>query len=233
MSMGIAQIITGRCMGRDTGSRLSNDGFTLIEILVATAIASLILIMAYASYGSIFDSIKRSTGRSEFYENVNLAIMKIDLDLSNTYYTRNNKNISFISENVRGNGRLDFVTVNHNDFNLGGTLRTSVRESDVREVGYYLLEAKNTMGLFHLIKREKFNYWEEDPLSGGIENLLLPNVVSLKFEFQKGNDWDDNWDSRQNNLFPKAVKTTLVVKNYQAQEEKFEFVTLINIREFR
>lgn len=231
--MGIAHITTEGCMRRNTGARGFSDGFTLIEILVATAIASLILLMAYASYRSIFDSIKRSTGRSEFYENVNLAIMKIDQDLSSTYYTRNNKNITFISENMKGNSRLDFVTVNHNDYKFSGTLRTSVRESDVKEVGYYLSEDKNTMGLFHLIKREKFNYWEDDPLSGGIENVLLPNVVSLTFEFKKGNDWDDDWDSRQNNLFPKAVKTTLVVKNYQAQKETFEFITLINVREFR
>ncbi len=210
-----------------------DEGFTLIEIMVATAIASIILVMAYASYRSIFDSIKRSTGRAEFYENVNLALMKIDQDISNAYYTRNNKNITFICDNEQGNSRMDFVTVNHTDFMMGGNLTTSSRQSDVREVGYFLREAKNTMGLSHLIKREKSCYWEEDPLLGGTENMLLPNVVSLKFEFQKGNDWSENWDSRQNNMFPRAVRTTLVVKNYQAQEEKFEFITLINIREFR
>jgi len=231
--MGNAYNPTGNITTQGAEIARRNQGFTLIEILVATAIASLILLMAYASYRSIFDSIKRSTGRSEFYENVNLAIMKIDQDLSNTYFTRYNKNITFISDNVKGNSRLDFVTVNHNEYMFAGTARTPLRQSDVKEVGYYLREAKNTAGLYHLVKREKFNYWETDPLSGGVENLLLPNVVSLKFEFFKGNDWDENWDSRQNNLFPKAVKTTLVVKNYQAQEEKFEFVTLINIREFR
>ncbi len=210
-----------------------NAGFTLIEIMVATALASIIMTMAYVSYRSIFDSIKRSTGRAEFYENVNLALMKIDQDISNAYYTRGNKNITFISENVRGNSRIDFVTVNHNDFLLAGKKNTPVRMSDVREVGYFLSEAKNTVDLFHLMKREKINYWDEDPLTGGTEYMLLPNVVSLKFEFHKGNDWADDWDSRQNNMFPRAVKTTMVVKNYQAQEEKFEFVTLINIREFR
>lgn len=210
-----------------------NAGFTLIEIMVATAIASIILVMAYTSYRSIFDSIKRSTGRAEFYENVNLALMKIDQDISNAYYTRGNKNITFISENVRGNSRLDFVTVNHNDFMMAGKKNTPVHMSDIKEVGYFLIEAKNTMDLFRLMKREKTSYWDEDPLQGGTEHVLLPNVVSLKFEFHKGNDWADDWDSRQNNMFPRAVKTTLVVKNYQAQEEKFEFISLINIREFR
>jgi type II secretion system protein J len=217
----------------DREARTLNAGFTLIEVLVATVIASIILLMAYASYRSIFDSIKRSIGRAEFYENVNLAIMKIDQDLSNTYFTKTNKKICFICESDRGNSRLDFVSVLHNDFNVAGTLKTPVHMSDVKGVGYHLREAKNTMGLYHLIKREKFNYWEDDPLSGGVESVLLPNVVSLKFEFQKGNDWEDNWDSRQNNLFPKSVKTTLVIKNYQAEEEKFTFITLMNIKEYR
>lgn len=210
-----------------------SGGFTLIEILVATALASIILVMAYASYRSIFDSIKRSTGRAEFYENVNLALLKIDQDISNAYYNRTNKNITFICENIRGNSRIDFVTVNHNEHKFGGKINTAVRESDIKEVGYFLQEAKNTIELFHLINREKVNYWDDAPLEGGTEHVLLPNVVSLKFEFNKGNDWVEEWDSRQNNMFPRSVKTTLVVKNYQAQDEKFEFISLINIREFR
>jgi type II secretion system protein J len=210
-----------------------NGGFTLIEILVATALASIILVMAYASYKSIFDSIKRSTGRADFYENVNLALMKIDQDISNVYYNRANKNITFICESNRGNSRLDFVTVNHTDFLIAGKRNTPVHMSDIKEVGYFLRESKKAIDLFHLIKREKINYWDEAPLEGGAEHVLLPNVVSLKFEFNKGNDWVEEWDSRQNNMFPRSVKTTLVVKNYQAQDEKFEFVSLINIREFR
>ncbi len=219
--------------GRARRPHTDNEGFTLIEILVATSIASIILLMAYASYRSIFDSIKRSIGRAEFYENVNLAIMKIDQDLSNTYYTKANKKINFVCESDRGNSRLDFTAVMHNDMILSGSSSTPVRMSDIRGIGYYLREAKNTQGLFHLIKSEKFNYWEEDPTTSGEESMLLPNVVSLRFEFQKGNDWEDSWDSRQNNLFPKSVKTTLVVKNYQAEEEKFIFTTLMNIKEYR
>lgn len=217
----------------DRARNTGNAGFTLIEILVATAIASIILIMAYASYRSIFLSIKRSIGRAEFYENVNLAIMKIDQDLANAYYTKLNKKINFVCEDDRGNSNLRFTTVMHSEMIFSGSNSTPVRQSDIRGVGYYLKEAKNTQGLFHLIKSEKFNYWDEDETTVGEESLMLPNVVSLKFEFQKGNDWEDNWDSRQNNLFPKSVKTTLVVKNYQAEEEKFMFVTLMNIKEYR
>jgi type II secretion system protein J len=210
-----------------------NAGFTLIEIMVATAIASIIMTMMYTSYKSIFSSIMRSTGHAEFYENVNLAISKIDQDISNTYFAKNNKNIRFVCEEEKGSSAITFASVNHTETNIAGSLNTPNHTSDIKEVGYFLRPDKKTRDLFFLIKREKFNYWEEEPASGGNENILLPNVVSLKFEFHRGEQWEENWDSKQNNMIPRAVRTTLVVKNYQAKEEQFRFVTLVNVREFK
>lgn len=209
-----------------------DSGFTLLEILVASAIASMILVMAYASYHSIIMSVKRSTGHAEFYENVNLAITKIDMDIANTYYTRNNKRVNFVCEDSQGNSKLNFVTITHNDENYSGSLAVANPSSDVHEVGYYLKENPNTPGLYFLIKREETHY-DDDPLTGGTENMILVNVVNVKFEFLRGYDWNEGWDSRENHMYPRAVKTTLVVKDYQAKEEKFQFETLINIREFK
>ena len=217
----------------DIKRRLAGSGgFTLIEILVASAIASIILTMAYASYTAIITSVRRSTGRAEFYENVNLAITKIDMDIANTYYTRNNKNVNFICEDSQGNSTLNFVTVTHNDDNFSGSLAMTNPSSDVHEVGYHLKENPRTPGLYFLIKREEPHY-DDDPLKGGTENVILVNVVGLKFEFLRGYDWNEGWDSRENHLYPRAVKTTLTVKDYQEKEEKFIFETLINIREFK
>lgn len=210
-----------------------NEGFTLIEIMVAMAIASIILIMVYASYRSILDSIKRSSGHAEFYENVNLAIMKIDKDLANAYFTRNNKSIAFTSEESRGNSTITFAAVNHNPYMISGAPGGQSAMSDIIGVSYFLEPDTATNGLFRLIKRERTSYWEEDAGDAGSESVLLPNVVSMKFEFQRGTGWEESWDSRQTNLFPRAVKTTLVVKDYQARDESFEFITILNIREYR
>ncbi|TFH40729.1 MAG: prepilin-type N-terminal cleavage/methylation domain-containing protein, partial [Chrysiogenales bacterium] len=210
-----------------------NDGFTLIEIMVAMAIASIILIMVYASYRSILDSIRRSSGHAEFYENVNLAILKIDKDISNAYFSRTNKNIAFICDDYSGNGRLSFASVNHNKYMISGPVKAQSNTSDIVGVGYFLRIDSNTKGLHQLVKRERTAYWEEDTWEEGEENVILPNVQSLKFEFQRGTGWEENWDSRQNNMYPRAVKTTLVVKDYQAREETFEIITILNIREYR
>jgi type II secretion system protein J len=215
--------------------RKQDAGFTLVEILVASAIASIILIIVYSSYQSIVKSIKRATGHAEFYENVNMTLSKIDLDISNSYFTRNNKKIIFVCEDVSGNSKLSLVTVNHNDYIFSGNLTKPYPTSDIKEVGYQLKRDKNTQGLYSLVKVEKLHYGEDPSLPGrgGTENIILVNVLSLKFTFQRGQDWYETWDSRQTNMLPRAVKTVMVVKNYQAKDEKFEFVSIVNMREFK
>ena len=111
--------------------------------------------------------------------------------------------------------------------------RSQAATSDIIGVSYFLRSDPDTKGLFNLIKSERGAYWEEESGEGAAENVLLPNVVSMKFEFQRGTGWEENWDSRQNNMFPRAVRTTLVVKDYQAREETFEFISILNIREYR
>ncbi len=208
-----------------------NRGFTLIEITVATAIASLIMVLLYSSYQSTFKSIKRMSGHAEFYENINLAISKINRDISNAYFNRDNKDISFIGNVVGESSTIHFVTINHCDYNIRGDMREASPYSDVREVGYFLKEDPDPViqDLYFLMKREDLHF-DDEPESGGIENALLVNVKELKFEFRQQNDWTDRWDSRRDYKFPEAVRTTLTVKNYNGKEETYVFISTTNIK---
>ncbi len=205
-------------------------GFSIIEIMVASAIASIIMLMVYSSYKSILTSIKRSIGTAEFYEDVNLAFLKIDQDLSNAYFTQNNKKISFAGTVEGESSRIIFVTVNHNEYMIHGNIRKPNPVSDVKEVSYYLKKDPEIRGLHYLMKHERLQYYDDRTESPGMESILLPNVVGVRFDFRSGNDWTQQWDSRQNNKFPTAVRTTITVKNYQKKEEKFEFISIINLK---
>jgi type II secretion system protein J len=209
-------------------------GFTLIEIMVGLAIVSLIMVMAYSSYRSVLKAVRISTGRAEHYENINLAMAKINSDFSNAYFTKNNKNIHFVSEMEGENSVLNFVAINTSSFSPGVNMKKTNPRGNIREVGYFVDEydEQELRGLYRLMKREDIHF-DEEPLEGGPENKLLDHVVSCKFEFRQGNDWTDSWDSRQNKRYPRSVKTTLVVKNYDNKEEKFEFVSLINLKVVR
>jgi type II secretion system protein J len=212
---------------------LNNSGFSLIEIIVATAVSSVILLMIYSAHRSIMSAIHDLTGVADFYENINLAIYRMDRDLSCAYFNKSNKNLSFIGENDRGSvssGKLNFVTIDHEDLLLTIDPKKETHRSDVREVGYFLREDKDVQNLYHLVRREE-NHYDNMPEEGGRESILLENVVDIKFEFSLRNDWTDKWDSRKYNRFPRAVRVTLKAKNYRGTDEEFTFITYLNLLE--
>ncbi|MBN1535012.1 MAG: prepilin-type N-terminal cleavage/methylation domain-containing protein [Spirochaetes bacterium] len=211
-------------------SQLSSDeGFTLIELAVATTIASIILLMAYTSYRTILQSIGRLTDREAYYEAVNNAYTFIDRDISNTYYRVENAKICLIGDLDGNNSVLNSVSVIHNEFNYQGNLKTPYPVSDIREIGYYLQRDPNHYDRFNLIRREEIHY-DDDPEHGGEQNLLLPGVKALKFEFKEGNEWTDRWDSRQDKRYPSAIKTTIRVTDYENKDNTFIFVSMVNLQ---
>lgn len=205
------------------------EGFTLIELAVASAIASLILLMAYTSYRTIIQAIGRLVDREAFYENVNNAFTVIDRDLANAYFRRENNKLCFIGETVSGNSVLNFVTVVQNDFNYQGDIKKQFPASSVHEVGYSLQKDPKETGRNNLIRREEMHY-DENPEQGGENNILIGSVVNLRFEFKEGNDWTDRWDSRQDAKYPNAVKTTMTVIDYENLERTFIFYSIINMK---
>ncbi len=207
----------------------SNGGFTLIEILVATAIASLIMIMVTTAYNSMVASIREVTLYAGFYEDVNLAIYRIDKDISNIYFNKLNKNISFIADKENENSILNFVTTEYLKFNILGSIKRPVPSSDIKEVGYYLESDRKSKNHSWLLIRREDKHYDNEPLEGGETNILLRNVVSLDFSFKQGNDWTERWDSRQNKRIPSAVKTRLVIINNKNKEEVFEFISALNM----
>lgn len=209
----------------------NSSGFTLFEVVVAIAVSSLILIMVYSSHSSITRAVYQVTGIADFYENVNLALGRIDKDISCAYLNRNNKNIILSGKSnfeYPFNGKLDFVTIDHKELSILSNSKTPYPKSDVKEIGYFLKQDKKIRDLFFLERREK-RHFDDEPDSGGESDIILENVVDLKFEFKKGNDWTNNWDSKQNNTFPKFIRTTLKIRNYNKQEEEFVLISKINI----
>ncbi len=208
-----------------------SSGLTLFETVVGVALSSLILIMVYSSHRSITKAIYQLTGIADFYENVNLSLRRIDKDLSCVFFNRDNKKINFIGKSnyeFPYRGKLDFISIDHQEFFMLSDPKHTYPKSDIKEVGYFLKQDNKIQDLYFLIRREESHY-DDDIESGGENNIILENVVDLKFEFRKGNDWTNNWDSRENSVFPKFVKTTLKVRNYSKEDEEFVLISKIGI----
>jgi len=207
----------------------NKSGFTLIEILVAMTLSSVIMLMIYSAHKSIMFSIKDMAGVADFYESVNLAMRRIDRDISCTMMSPDNKKLYFVGANDvmdRSNGKVSFVTVLKSDYYLLGSVAKSVNSCDVKEVSYYLKNDPKIDDLYYLVRKEDIQY-DDKPGEGGVESIMLMNVTDIRFEFTDQKSWEKQWDSKNTNKFPQAVKTILKVKNFKGKEEIFEFLTIL------
>ena len=204
-----------------------NDGFTLIEMLVATAVSSVILVMVYTAYSSIIKSVNQGKTASIYFEQVNMTLRRIDADLINAYWSENYKNINFICSTEGTFSRLNFVTGEFKSNRMIMTIKESFPTSDIHEVGYYLKMNSKT-GKYDLIRRSEIHY-DSSPLDGGIEEVILKNVDSLKFQFKYRSDWVDVWDSRDQKRLPSGIKTTLVIIDPYNNKDTYEFFTICNM----
>lgn len=204
-----------------------NEGFTLIEMLVATAVSSVILVMVYTAYASIIKSVNQGKIASQYFEEINMIIRRIDSDLLNTYWNENSKNINFISTVEGNSSRLNFVTGEFKNNRMILSVKDNFPSSDIHEIGYYLKIDSKT-GKNNLIRRSEVHY-DDSPLDGGTEEVILDNVDSIKFEFKYRSDWTVSWDSREQKRLPSGIKTTLVVVDIYNQKDTYEFFTICNM----
>jgi type II secretion system protein J len=204
-----------------------NDGFTLIEMLVATTVSSVILVMVYTAYSSIIKSVNQGKIASQYYEEVNLVLRRIDSDLLNTYWDSDSKNINFISSIEGNSSRLNFVTGEYKNNRIILTIKDSFPSSDIHEVGYYLKTDSRT-GKYNLIRRSEIHY-DSSPLDGGVEEVILKNVESIKFDFKYSSDWINTWDSREKKRLPSGIKTTLIIMDPYNNKDMYEFFTICNM----
>ena len=207
-----------------------NNGFTLIEMLVATALSSLILLMVYTANFTFIKSISQGSIISDYYENINMVIRRIDADILNAYWTDNSRDVYFISTLEEGFSKLNFVTVERKDFRMINNIKEDSPSSDIHGVGYYL--KKNDTGEYDLIRRSLIHYNKssiDEEIDEGEEEIILKNVKSLRFSFKSGNDWVDRWDTNEGTKLPPGIKTTLIVIDINNDDDIYEFFTTCNM----
>ena len=208
-----------------------NNGFTLIEMLVAATIFSFILLMLYtANYSFVRSNIEAGI-ISDYYTNINMVIRRIDADILNAYWNDGSKGAYFISQIEEGFSKLNFVTVEKKNYRMINNIKEDSPSSDIHGVGYYL--KKNNTGQYDLIRKSLVHYnksaIDDNEEEAGEEEILLKNVKSLKFSFRSGNDWTDKWDTREGMRLPPEIRTTLVIVDMNNDEDIYEFFTICNM----
>lgn len=215
----------------------TKSGFTLIEVMIALFIGSLIFGVLYASFFQIMKSKDIAESELELYHEARVIIAKITQDLNAAYphgnlYLKKSNYISkdpyFESKTENENSWLKFTS-------LSRAPSYNRPDSDQAQIAYYTLEldeelrenseyADSETKLYSL-------YRSENPYMGGDEDgvaySLSDRVVLFRLNYLNAQNIDveesyvDIWNSNENKGFPRAVDIYLVLRGPDQRDVEF------------
>lgn len=190
--------MTGRYTHRGTGRRrqTSAPGLTLVEIMVATAILSMISMMIWVSFDQGARTIRQVETSQNSYHEAQVALSVISRDLASAYLSKHVNptepvtEYAFIGEDRSPVDRLDFFSFSHRR-----TIRDS-HEGDQCEVGYYGAVDAEDSTVTNLIRRSS-PIIDDEPKRGGPRLILVHDVTEFDVTYYDRNQdqWVEEWDT--------------------------------------
>ena len=196
--------------------RGNNRAFTLLEMLVATAMISVLAGSFYATLRVAFRAQRSALQTIEPVRKAKLAVNLLRADIQSALVPNGVLTGSFLGEDATdASGRDGDVLLLHctnpGPEEVEGT-------GDVRMVEIYCEPADDGTGL-SLVRRITSNLLaprvEEPP-----EEVLCRGLWSFNLRYFDGSDWQDSWDSgTRDNVLPLAVEVTIQLQTDQKAEQ--------------
>ncbi|HEY3864434.1 MAG TPA: prepilin-type N-terminal cleavage/methylation domain-containing protein [Verrucomicrobiae bacterium] len=215
-------------------------GFTLIEMMISAAVASIILVASYLCLSAGVASQKLIEPRTEALQSARVALAMMSADLRSACSL--STDFDFVGEQ-RAIGDMEADNL---DFATHYYMPARPSEGDYCQVSYYVDKSRGS---------DHFSLWRRrnphiapDPLSGGSKEEIVPGLRGLTLEYYDGLDWYDTWGDASvkkkvkytaveaPNLsgFPEAVRITLLVdidpsKTNSIPEPPMAFQTVVRL----
>jgi len=193
--------------------------FTLIEMLVATSMLTMLAVGGYLALTAGTQSARkvRRVGRMVAAAQTALQQMACDVRAAVAHADK----IRLTSLDVQYEGydadTIDFMTPCKADPENGVGGRC--------EVGYWI-DNDETTDAHGLVRREDGTL-DAEPLAGGVTRLISPLVSELNLTFYDGVEWVDGWDDAKR--FPQAVRICIVVEDADGMEAPRYFETTVSV----
>jgi general secretion pathway protein J len=178
----------------------SSRGFTLVEIMVAVTIVTLLLTMVYGVVTSVTGASRRIEEDGESYHRARVIFDRIGREIRGAYRVSSNPRTVFTGgETSEGEPFLELSTTSVTP--AGGRL------GGISLVRYQLQDDTETEDDGKvLLRREAPLLGEEgDP---GREYRLATGIETMQWRFFGGGDWQDEWDRG----LPEMVELTLTMR---------------------
>jgi len=213
---------------RHAKTTAGRSGFTLVEILIAIFILSVVMATVYGSYSSIFKTSRETEAELEIYKMSRTALDRMIKDLSSlqphtgSFILRADKE----SLNRRIFHTMSFWSASHLDF---GESRSVERPA---LISYYVREDEGDKG---------FSLWRSDDPGANPEDTKKPdggfmicrNIQEFRLTFYDANGSEtDSWDSSSRSKGsegnpPRIVGIELFMVNPKDAGNPYKFMTKI------
>lgn len=192
------------CLKRVEGER----GFTLLELLVATAIGSIVIFALYMSFSSVLTGRSSIDERAERTREVERFVDAFSREVRSAYLSGANRATFFRGALAHGalpSGTIEFTVINYPALRISGDLvaiRYSVGESEGGRPALF---------------KEVWN-----PYGIGKEHVrveVIQDIRGFDLAFYNGTSWAAAWDGALENGAPVAVSAALKIMDRGAEKE--------------
>lgn len=176
---------------------MRSKGFTLLELLIALAISSIVFLVIISTYSLTMNTLEKWDNREEDYYLARNIFRRMNDEISSLYFISDSK--SGISA-VEGSGKtLSFYTTAKSLYFPFSFLTRVTYEFITGEEGKSLL-IRREKPLVNFLLEEKV-YLKSYVWSEGLKDL--------SFKYSDGKNWYDSWSSGKKNQIPRAIKLVL------------------------
>lgn len=194
-------------------SNRSNKGFTLLEVLIAIAIFSIISLSSFTIFDTVLKGDEMSKQRTERQNELQRAFLIIERDITQ---------IARRSVRLNGEAPLEqFIQSADDSFSSEEQAIAFVRHgwtnpglllprSDMQAVAYRLFD--------ETLQRLHFNFVDAVVGEEPKVRLLISDVTELALEFYDGKEWQESWSKK---TLPLAIAIELDTKDYGAIRRQF------------
>ena len=223
-------------------------GFTLIELIIAMVLLSVVLTLLYTSFFQISTNVRKLSGQLSEQQEMRMLMKMISDDLQAAQYFTNfaeqNEGKSGIKAVMDRIDKNEFTNIQFHSATFTRFYRKVPREADphMHEIAYWV-ELGEDRKTLKFIRREDF-FLDDDMEEGGVKVVLAEGLESFKVEFLPPGSagkvqerWETDWDSSQGTSLermPVALRITLAKKTEHGQEikqtQEFNLVTSMVVK---
>lgn len=208
-----------------TDSKIKGDGgFTLVEVLVAILIVSIVLSTIYASYSGTFKIAKSSEYAEKVYDMMRITADRMIQDIESLTPQRNSYELLLSASEVTSeSGQLEFIS-------SAGLSYTDGRSTANARIRYYLTKESEGEG-YSLWRSDSasINTFKEGSSPKGF--LLCNRLKSIRYTmFDQSGMQYDTWSSvSRSGKVPASVLIRFEFLNENENNEPYKFMTRIAI----